>query len=310
MIHPLAVALAFAGAVLVGPSGAHAAANGLIAFSVVQPVETCDQCGPDGNTEHVGGGSRIWLVRPDGTGRRKLPCTGARDGCRDRDPAFAPDGTRLAINGAHGLVVMTPGGRELLRVDPFPGWSPSWGPGGRRLAYVTAQTQPGDLEGRGIALTDLAGHDQMIISADAGSVAWSPRGPLAWTVFRRYPWSTLWVGDAAGHRRRAIVRRVDSPSWAPDALRIAFLAPRGLAVVDADGDRRRLLTHACGIGYQEESGVAWSPDGTAIACSGRGGSLVVLDLRTMTIRKVVPQRALGQGSVDGISWQPAPALGR
>jgi Tol biopolymer transport system component len=301
MIRTLAIALASASAVMAGPSGAHAAANGLIAFSVVQPVETCDQCGPNGESEHVGGGSRIWLVRPDGTGRRKLPCTGATDGCRDSDPAFAPDGKRLAINGARGLVVMKPGGRELLRVDPFPGWAPSWGPGGRRLAYVTAQTQPGDPEGRGIALTDLAGHDRMIISADAGSVAWSPRGPLAWTVFRRYLWSTPWVGDVAGRGRRAIVRRAVAPSWAPDGARIAFLSPRGLAVVDADGDRRRLLTHACGIGYDGERGVAWSPDGTAIACSGRGGSLVVLNLRSTTIRKVVPQRALGQGSVDGIS---------
>ena len=232
------------------------------------------------------------------------------DGCRDSDPAFAPDGTRLAINGARGLVVATPGGQELVRVDPFSGWSPSWGPGARRLAYASAEQQPDGSLLRGVAITDLSGDTRVIIRAPVRWVAWSPRGPLAWTVAHGYPSSTLWVADAAGGRRRAIARRVESPSWAPDASRIAFLGRRGLSVVDADGDRRRLLTHACGIGYDGERGVAWSPDGTAIACSGRGGSLVVLNLRSMTIRKVVPQWALGQGSVDGISWQPAPARPR
>jgi hypothetical protein len=36
-------------------------------------------------------------------------------------------------------------------------------------------------------------------------------------VSHGYPLSTLWVADAAGGRRRAIARRVESPSWAPDA---------------------------------------------------------------------------------------------
>lgn len=185
-LRRLATVAVVAGATLGWPAVCEGAANGTLAFEVVTPVETCDQCGPNGESELFGGGSRIWL---------------------------------RYLRGTNGL----------------------------------------------------------------------------------------WVGDPDGRSKVRISRTGRYLSWSPDGSRIAFLTSGALMVIDADGKRRRALTKKCGIGYEDEGGVAWSPDGREIACRSRAGSLVVLNLVTMTLRKVVSWPRFTQGSVGEISWQPVPA---
>jgi Tol biopolymer transport system component len=155
-----------------------------------------------------------------------------------------------------------------------------------------------------VAVTDLAGevrhlHEGRFI----GDTAWSRQGRLAWTVVHERTGAGLWVGDAAGRTKTRIARDGHYASWSPDGSRIAFLTGGALNVIDVDGGRRRMLTRQCRVGYDDEGGVAWSPDGREIACRSRHSNLVVLNLASMTLRRVATRRRFGEGFVGDISWQ-------
>jgi Tol biopolymer transport system component len=208
------------------------------------------------------------------------------------------------LSGHDGLAILTARGRRLQTLDPFAGWSPTWGPGGKRLAFATSRELPDGRRSFSIAVTDLAGdvrhrHQAGFIS----DIAWSRQGRLAWTVVHERAGVGLWVGDAAGRTKTRIAKAGHYVSWSPDGSRIAFLTGGALNVIDADGGRRRVLTRKCGVGYDDEGGVAWSPDGREIACRSRRSSLVALNLASMTLRRVATWRGFGEGFVGDISWQ-------
>ena len=304
---PLAALLI--GALAGAPAAADAASNGTIAFDVVQAEETCDQCGPDGGSETVGGGSRTWLVRPDGRKLHRLPCSPSGR-CGSSRPAFSNDGRRLAVERNLGVTLMTAKGRELRRIEPF-GWSPAWAPRGRRLAFGSSYPLSDSRYAFAISLFDLSGGEPRRLFEDVGfawDIAWSRQGRLAWAVSHEGGSSAngIWVSDPAHRRKKHISRAGRYLAWSPDGSRIAFLTYGALNVIDADGRRTRVLTRVCQVGYDNEGGVAWSPDGREIACPSRRGNLVVLNLTTMTLRAVATWRGFGEGSVGDIAWQPVP----
>jgi hypothetical protein len=304
----LALLLVIASAVV--PAAAEAASNGAIAFDVVQPEVTCDQCGSDGDNEVLGGGSRVWLVRPDGRGLRRLPCTTGGP-CEDGPPAFSNNGRRLAVRGKRGLTLMTASGRELRRIEPF-GWSPAWGPRDRRLAFGSSYELPDNPYAFAISVMDLEGGQVRQVYEDVSfpwDIAWSRQGRIAWAISdpARPSRSGIWTGDLAGRPQKRIAGAGIYLEWSPNGSRIAFLTGRALKVIDADGRRARVLTRRCRIGSDADGGVAWSPDGREIACRSSRGNLVVLNLPTMTLRAVATRRGFGTGSVGGISWRPVPA---
>jgi TolB protein len=52
-----------------------------------------------------------------------------------------------------------------------------------------------------------------------------------------------------------------SPAWAPDGKRIAYMAKRGIWVTNADGSEKRNITES----ETRDSEPVWSPDGQWIA---------------------------------------------
>jgi Tol biopolymer transport system component len=90
---------------------------------------------PGGLIVYVGRGSRLWLVRPNGSGRTRL--TTGRTGQTDDFPAWSPDGTRILFvrtNAHTAVMVLTLAGRRL-RTLVTSGSSPAWSPDGSSIAF-------------------------------------------------------------------------------------------------------------------------------------------------------------------------------
>ncbi len=290
--------------------------NGVIAYQLQEAAQTCDQC-DDG--ESVTSAERDWVetVHPDGSRRRRLRCSsGPLSSCEDRAPAFSRDGRRLAVIGKGGLLIMRPTGRRLLRLRGVTGYSASWAPGGRRIAY-TDLIRPARLSPKltplfGVHIADLAGRTRVLSEMDSGGVGWSATGRLAWDTNTEgtTPTGSIWVGDSTGRRRLRVLRRATRPRWSFDGRRLGFFCRGGLCASRADGSHRRLLTRACKqepIDDVSPSGFAWSPDGSAIACSSKRGSLIVVDLRTQRIKLVRRAFKLSlDAELGAIDWQRSP----
>jgi TolB protein len=262
-------------------SGAAARANGLIAFSV--------------ETGHY---SDLYVIRPDGTGLRRLTRTGDST---EASPTWSPDG-RSIVFSHHGFVgvpasidiigVDGTGARQLLVVPA--GWAyPAWSPDGRWIAFTEWLGQPGIY----LVRADGQGLHRIPGTGDATRPSWSPDSKrLAYQEG-----GGVRIIDLAGKARRAVTRSGYSPAWSHDGRRIALsYGDHGkIWVVSADGKQARQLTR----GNTYDTVPTWSSDGEQIAFirSTRfdgGGRLFVMDASG------AHQRAIGPSSADLPAWQP------
>lgn len=180
-----------------------------------------------------GGRSHLWAVSQGDPAPVRLT-EGDHD---DRDPAVSADGRWLAFTSNRG------GGWDLYLLD-----------------LVTGETR---------ALTQTTSFE--------GHPTWSPDG--VWIAFERYGGDDLdiWIlrVDGAGDP----IQLTDAPSmdasptWDPAGRRIAFVSDRDglpdifLADLDDPNERYLNLTESPLI---SEADPSFSPDGTALAFSGRG----------------------------------------
>jgi conserved repeat domain len=232
---------------------------------------------------------RIWIVDADGGQARLLPIPGRGRGDREFDPAWSPDGTRLA------LVRNSPGnGPEEPR-------TPS------RIEVVDVDT--------GQRLLDLPVPDELA-GLDDTQPAWSPDGTrLAFTrgTYRGTVSTHVWIANASdGLGQTDLTETVcggpcpvvdDSAAFSPDGTRlIVNREADGLVLVDPNSGDCRLLLPAGGGSCAEPvpdltdaphqpRDVAWSPDGARIAFSARRAednnspeALWILDLADGGIR--------------------------
>ena len=145
----------------------------------------------------------------------------------------------------------------------------------RRTKIAFASVREGNLE---IYVMDGDGSNQRRVTVNPASdeyPAWSPDGKKIAFVSNRNnvnkDHKQIWVIDADGKNPiRLTDGLVDSyPDWSPDGTKIVYdahlvpeghnLAPGGIAVMDADGNNKRLLKKAGGLHP------SWSPDGKRIA---------------------------------------------
>jgi len=171
--------------------------------------------------------SEIYLMNADGTGQTRLTFDPAIGHGSKSDPAWSPDGRKIAYFEAGTLA------DHIYIIDAVPGStprqlthgefeeSPAWSPDGNRIAFVSRSA---------------AGWSIHIINADG-------TGEVSIT-----PWAASY----------------ETPTWSPDGTRIAFAKFVGLTteifIINADGSGETRLTN----NTWTDRNPSWSNDGTQI----------------------------------------------
>ena len=279
---------------VVGAAPAHAAfpgTNGKIAFYT--------SSGPDDD---------VYVMQPDGSGR--IAITGA--GNDERDPAWSPDGTKIAFEMGGEITVMNADGSGVVNLTNYAGADadPTWSPDGSKIAFVTARS--GDV-GSKIYVMDADDGGNLTRLTDGfgitdNSPAWSPDG--RYIAFYRVNQSQLFRMNADGTGVTQITSGPGSvgndPNWSPSGHRIAYTrftsspATTGIHTMDPDGTNDVDLSGA----LTEAHDPAWSPDGTKLVV-GRNGHVW-----TMNANGSSPTQLTTVFGTNGApDWQPAPYTG-
>jgi Tol biopolymer transport system component len=138
---------------------------------------------------YKGGNFHVWTMSPDGSQLRQWT-DGPWD---DREPAWSPDGTRIAFSseravgesierGSYDIWVLHVGTGELTRLtsDNSEDYEPSWSPDGRRILFVRNRTTVMSIDAAG-------GPATLVATVDTGLIerpALSPAGVLAYVHLR------------------------------------------------------------------------------------------------------------------------------
>lgn len=281
----------------------------------------------------------LFLMRPDGTGRRNI--TGTPE-FNEGLPRFSPDGKKLlwrrisreetydgnrhGMQGALVIGASDGSGAEVMGKDGELPWA-SWSPDGRSVATLAL---------KGISIIDLATRKETRHFDRKGffqQLTWSPDGKWLCGVANSYDtdWSIARMDVASGEASAVSKVTCCTPDWFPDSKRIIFSRRKEheqgakydygwteLWMADGEGKERQLV-------YAEEGrhvyGGCLSPDGKYLLFTGNkeedgdswnsGSPMNLMKMSDApTVRGDVAYRALHPASKDGVllplpaGWEP------
>lgn len=212
------------------------------------------------------GNEEIYVMNPDGSGQTRLTF----DSDEDTDPAWSPDGRRIAFTKRQQIFVMNADGSGATQLTSQ-GFNenPAWSPDGLKIAFQSSRDSVALLEFE-IYVMDADGENE--------------------TRLTNLPEQNL------------------QPAWSPDGKQIAFMcdsvgvnAGQNICIMDADGSGVLELT----TGTRAFDGdPSFSPDGKKIVFS-RGIFIEVRDRVMIMNADGSDQQRLALGVLSGGTFTPA-----
>jgi Tol biopolymer transport system component len=254
----------------------------------------------------------------------------------DSRPLTARGAARIVFSGGGGgeqidLFSMNPDGSDVRRLTDTPASEegPAWSPEGSRIVF--AVREPEDTTSHVIGVMDADGANRGEIAAPrlegrtpVASPTWSPDGnEIAFAAYG--DGGGIYVAFVNGGPERRLTSagpptaHVDSePEWSRDGGSIVFIrwtlgtAEDGneyqILRIDAEGGEPTVLARFAAVGREQVRGLSWSPDGSRLAYTTRGG-VHLLDPTNGDTTEIVACEVLGcddatEVFTDSTSWAP------
>ncbi len=264
------------------------------------------------------GGSDIYIMNPDGTGRVNL----TRHNAKDSEPAWSPSGRHILFtsdrDGGNDIYRMNADGTNVRRI--FKKWAkrsnPAWAPDGRQIAYFREDEQA-------IYIADIDGANEKRL-VNGWHPTWSPDGTeIAFVSLAEG--LDIRVIDLKTRLERVLVPMEQSllhePVWSPDGTKIAFNRSNFLLfilkvlfnakgnppiqtidIVNSDGTEIEAIV----VDGSQVSDPAWSPQSDALIYSQLSGK--ERHLFTISLGSRVSEQITRAGSSYSSDWFDPTAL--
>ncbi len=173
-------------------------------------------------------------------------CCGVTVFCVDAKIVFTAEGDIFVMNDDGSRR------RRLTHNTTGKDRHPRWSPDGTQIAFSRDMDKAHDTSSEIFMMNSDGSDPQRLTDNNAieGSPSWSSDGTqIAFTSTRTGRWA-VFVIEVATRAERLLVEGASSPDWSPDGTQIVFenflnhgngIAPKTLAVVDADGQHWRAL---------------------------------------------------------------------